>query len=97
MANQEAAIPADMQELHRRLEEWRATHRPRSPLPDELWTMAVGLAQRHNIHRLRAPSPFMFVGYVRVSSETERQNSDLQRDALLAAGVDTRQCPMGVC
>ena len=52
MADQEATIPEDMQELHRRLEEWRATHRPRSPLPDELWTMAVGLAQRHNIHRV---------------------------------------------
>jgi DNA invertase Pin-like site-specific DNA recombinase len=32
----------------------------------------------------------MFVGYVRVSSETDRQNSDLQNDALLAAGVDSR-------
>jgi len=52
MADQEATIPEDMQELHGRLEEWRATHRPRSPLPDELWTMAVGLAQRHNIHRV---------------------------------------------
>ncbi len=52
MADQETKIPEDMQELHRRLEEWRATHRPRSPLPDELWTIAVGLAQRHNIHRV---------------------------------------------
>lgn len=32
----------------------------------------------------------MFVGYVRVSSENDRQNSDLQRDALLVAGVDSR-------
>ncbi|HYW43334.1 MAG TPA: recombinase family protein [Bryobacteraceae bacterium] len=32
----------------------------------------------------------MFVGYVRLSSETDRQNSDLQRDALLAAGIDSR-------
>src|ERR1035441_1764846 len=52
MADQEATIPEDMQELDRRLEEWRGTHRPRSPLPDELWAMAVGLAQRHNIHRV---------------------------------------------
>jgi hypothetical protein len=52
MAEQEATISEDMQELRRRLEEWRATHRPRSPLPDELWTMAVGLAQRHNIHQV---------------------------------------------
>jgi len=52
MPEQETKIPEDMHELHRRLEEWRATHRPRCPLPDELWSMAVGLAQRHNIHRV---------------------------------------------
>jgi DNA invertase Pin-like site-specific DNA recombinase len=32
----------------------------------------------------------MLVGYMRVSSDSDRQNTDLQRDALLAAGVDTR-------
>ncbi|MCY7284839.1 MAG: recombinase family protein [Cyanobacteria bacterium CAN_BIN43] len=32
----------------------------------------------------------MLVGYMRVSSESDRQNTDLQRDALLAAGVDSR-------
>ncbi len=32
----------------------------------------------------------MLVGYMRVSSDTDRQNTDLQRDALLAAGVDAR-------
>ena len=32
----------------------------------------------------------MLVGYMRVSSEADRQNTDLQRDALLAAGVDGR-------
>ena len=52
MVDQETKIPEDMQELHRRLEEWRATHRPRSPLPDELWSMAVVLAKRHNLHRV---------------------------------------------
>jgi DNA invertase Pin-like site-specific DNA recombinase len=30
----------------------------------------------------------MLVGYMRVSSDTDRQTTDLQRDALLAAGVD---------
>ena len=33
---------------------------------------------------------FMLVGYMRVSSDSDRQNTDLQRDALLAAGVDVR-------
>ena len=32
----------------------------------------------------------MQIGYVRVSSESDRQTTDLQRDALLAAGVDGR-------
>ena len=52
MADQTTAIPEDMQDLKRRLEEWRETHPARSPLPNELWTMAVGLAQRHNVHRV---------------------------------------------
>lgn len=32
----------------------------------------------------------MLVGYMRVSSDNDRQTTDLQRDALLAAGVDER-------
>ena len=32
----------------------------------------------------------MLVGYMRVSSESDRQTTDLQRDALLVAGVDER-------
>jgi len=32
----------------------------------------------------------MFVGYMRVSSDSDRQTTDLQRDALLVAGVDER-------
>ena len=32
----------------------------------------------------------MKIGYMRVSSESERQTTDLQKDALLQAGVDSR-------
>jgi DNA invertase Pin-like site-specific DNA recombinase len=32
----------------------------------------------------------MLVGYMRVSSDNDRQTTDLQRDALLAAGIDPR-------
>ena len=32
----------------------------------------------------------MLIGYMRVSSESDRQTTDLQRDSLLAAGVDER-------
>jgi len=34
--------------------------------------------------------PLMLVGYMRVSSDSDRQSTDLQRDALLAVGVDPR-------
>ena len=34
--------------------------------------------------------PHMLVGYMRVSSDSDRQSTDLQRDALLAVGVDAR-------
>ena len=33
---------------------------------------------------------YMLVGYMRVSSDSDRQTTDLQRDALVTAGVDTR-------
>lgn len=32
----------------------------------------------------------MLVGYMRVSTDNDRQSTDLQRDALVTAGVDTR-------
>lgn len=32
----------------------------------------------------------MLIGYMRVSSDNDRQTTDLQRDALIAAGVDPR-------
>jgi len=34
--------------------------------------------------------PHMLVGYMRVSTDNDRQSTDLQRDALLAVGVDAR-------
>jgi DNA invertase Pin-like site-specific DNA recombinase len=34
--------------------------------------------------------PYMLIGYMRVSSEGDRQSTALQRDALIAAGIDER-------
>src|SRR5260370_5402089 len=52
MADHIVSIPEDMQELQRGLEVWRGSNPSRSPLPNELWSMAVGLAQRYNVHRV---------------------------------------------
>ena len=32
----------------------------------------------------------MLIGYMRVSTDNDRQSTDLQRDALVTAGVDAR-------
>jgi DNA invertase Pin-like site-specific DNA recombinase len=32
----------------------------------------------------------MLIGYMRVSSDSDRQTTNLQRDVLLASGVDSR-------
>jgi DNA invertase Pin-like site-specific DNA recombinase len=32
----------------------------------------------------------MLIGYMRVSTEGDRQSTDLQRDALITAGIDER-------
>ena len=52
MADQAAAIPEEIAEVRRRLEEWRGAHWKREPFPEELWGTAVSLAQQHNVHRV---------------------------------------------
>ena len=32
----------------------------------------------------------MLIGYMRVSTDSDRQSTDLQRDALISAGIDER-------
>jgi len=48
----------------------------------------VGL--RYNTGTPMRGFPFMLIGYMRVSTSDDRQSVDLQRDALIAAGVDER-------
>ncbi len=55
-------------------------------------------ARRYACGRSRSRCPLvdpgghilMLVGYMRVSSDSDRQSTDLQRDALLDDGVDVR-------
>jgi hypothetical protein len=51
MSPEKTAIPDDLSQLSQRLEEWRKAHRPRTRLPETIWTAAIELAQRHGVHR----------------------------------------------
>ena len=47
---QASKIPASLSRARRRFEQWRKGHRPRSRLPEELWSQAVELAREHGVH-----------------------------------------------
>ena len=44
-------LPARLEDLRRRFEDWRRTRKVRTRIPDRLWASAVKLAGRHGIHR----------------------------------------------
>jgi hypothetical protein len=44
-------LPARLEGLRRRFEDWRRTRKVRTHIPDPLWASAVKLAARYGIHR----------------------------------------------
>lgn len=57
MPSKQAPNAEDFLDLQRRLTEWRSSHPRRSPLPDEFWTEAVGLARKHGLYRTARTLP----------------------------------------
>lgn len=53
----QAPIAEDFLDLQRRLAQWRSSHSRRSPLPDEFWTEAAGLAGKHGLYRTARTLP----------------------------------------
>ena len=51
MPHKDAPVPDELQQIDRRLDEWRSAHAPRSRLPEELWAAAVKLARQHGLFR----------------------------------------------
>jgi hypothetical protein len=44
-------VPARLAKVQKRFESWRSRSRPRTRIPEELWTAAVGLAHEIGEHR----------------------------------------------
>lgn len=52
MASEFPDIPHNMRRIYRRFERWRSAHSERRlPIPERLWTAAVGLAREHGVFR----------------------------------------------
>ena len=43
-------LPAKLEAVRRRFERWRQSHKPRSRMPDSLWTMAAKMAGVYGLH-----------------------------------------------
>ena len=47
----DTTLPVAFTEIQGRFEQWRGSKRPRARIPEELWTLAVGLAREHGVNR----------------------------------------------
>ena len=61
MPRKQAPIAEEFLDLQRRLVEWRSSHPRRSPLPEQFWTEAVGLARKHGLYRTARALPVDYV------------------------------------
>ena len=50
-------LPARLEAVRRRFEQWRRTHRPRSRLPNGLWAAAVKMAGVYGLYRTARALP----------------------------------------
>ena len=57
MPRKSAPIGEEFLELRHRLAEWRKDHSQRTPLPDDIWKVAVELARRHGVYRTARSLP----------------------------------------
>jgi hypothetical protein len=61
MPEKKAPIGEELLDLRARLAEWRKNHPRRSPLPEEMWAVAVELARRHGVYRTARALPIDYV------------------------------------
>ena len=50
-ANKRGQLPSDLARGRSRFQAWRGTQGPRRRIPQDLWDLAVGLAQTHAVSR----------------------------------------------
>jgi hypothetical protein len=99
MPRKKSPIPADLLIVSKELKEYRSGHRPRSPLPDELWKQAVILAAKHGLHRTARALPIDYAGLKkRVSGRSKPRNSPLAMPAFVELMAAPPSTPNGgVC
>ena len=82
MARKKTPVPDELLALRARLTEWRNTHPPRSPLPEELWKQAATMASKYGVHRTARALP---VDYANLNKRVgNRKPPTVQRTAAVS-------------
>ncbi len=68
-AKQTVRVPAEIETVRRRFEQWRTQRKMPSPIPVRLWDQAVRLAQHYGVSRI---SKILRVGYCPLKERVER-------------------------
>jgi hypothetical protein len=72
-------IPEALLPLQQRLQQFRATHPPRSRLPDEFWASAAGLAKEHGLYTVARALRLDYVGLKKRLAGSVRRRRKLAR------------------
>ena len=62
MTRKSRPIPEALVPLQQQFQQFRATHPPRTKLPDELWAAAAGLAEQHGVYAVAHALRLDYVG-----------------------------------
>jgi len=71
-AKQTANLPAEIEAVRRRFEQWRKRRQFRSPIPESLWAEAVALAGRYGTARI---AKILRLGYYSLKKRLERETT----------------------
>jgi hypothetical protein len=91
MASEFLDIPHNMRRIYRRFERWRSAHTGRLPIPERLWTAAVGLAREHGVFRT---AKVLRLEYGKLKQLVEGASRAVKRRAAKAPAA-LRQAPGG--
>jgi hypothetical protein len=89
MTRNSRPIPEALAPLQQQFQQFRATHPPRSKLPDEFWASAAGLAKEHGLYTVAHALRLDYVGLKkRVVGSARRRRKPAQPRfvELIAAG-----------
>jgi hypothetical protein len=79
MTRNSTPIPAALVQLQERFEQFRATHPPRSKLPEEFWAAATELAKEHGLYTVAHPLRLDYMGLKkRVEGAARRRRKPAQ-------------------